>query len=99
MTPTVPKTYDPGDMITLNALFYKKDGTLGDPSAVVLKIRTPSGVQSSQTPTRDSVGSYSYDYSTSISSSPGRYEYRFEGTGAISTAEEKSFILRATEFS
>lgn len=99
MTPSVPKVYDHGDMITLSAVFYKKDGTLGDPTAVVLKIRNPLGVQSSQTPTRDSLGSYSFDFATTFSDPAGKYEYRFEGTGAITTAEEKSFVLRPTEFS
>lgn len=98
MTFTVPKTYDPGDMISLNALFYKEDGTLGDPSSVALKVRNPLGLQATYTPTRLSVGSFKYDYQTDIGDPEGRYEYRFEGTGVITSAEEKSFFLNPTDF-
>lgn len=99
MTFTVPKTYDPGDMISLNALFYKEDGSLGDPSTIVLKVRNPLGVQVSHSPVRLSVGSYKYDYQTAIGDPEGRYEYRFEGTGAITSADERAFFLNPTDFS
>lgn len=98
MTFTVPKTYDPGDMISLNALFYKEDGTLGDPSSVVLKVRDPLGVQTNESPTRLSTGSYKFDYQTAIGDPEGRYVYRFEGAGTITSAEEKSFFLNPTDF-
>jgi hypothetical protein len=94
----VPKTYDPGDMISLNAQFYKEDGTVGDPTTVVLKIRSPLGLQNTYTPTHDGVGAYSYDYETDLLDASGRYTYRFEGTGAITSAEEKAFYLNPSDF-
>lgn len=96
--PTVPRTYDPGDMISLNANFKNKLGALADPSSVVVKVRDPEGNQSSFTPVKSAVGVYYYDYVTEIGDPVGHYEYRFEGTGAITSAEEGAFVLRATEF-
>lgn len=98
---TVPKTYDPGDMVTLSAQFYKKDGTVGDPTTVVLKIRNPLGVQSPHVPDHDVAGSglYTFDYQTSLGDPEGRYEYRFEGAGAVTSAEEKAFYLNPSDFS
>ncbi len=95
---TVPKTYDPGDMISLNAVFYKEDGTLGDPSGVVLKIRDPLGIQTPHSPTRDSLGQYSFKYQTDLGDPEGKYIYRFEGTGLITSAEEKAFYLNPSSF-
>lgn len=99
MKTIVPRTYDPGDMISLNAQFYKKDGTVGDPTTVVLKIRNPLGIQSNITPTHDGVGAYSYDYATDLTDPTGRYTYRFEGAGAVTSAEEKAFFLNPSDFS
>lgn len=99
MTFTVPKTYDPGDMVSLNAQFYKEDGTVGDPSVVVVKVKDPTGVQVSHTPTHVGTGTYKYDYQTNLGDPEGRYEYRFEGTGVITSAEEKAFFLNPSDFS
>lgn len=95
----VPKTYDPGDMISLHAQFYNKDGTVGDPTTVVLKIRNPLGIQTQFTPEHDDVGSYSYDLLTVLTDPSGRYEYRFEGTGNVTVAQEKAFFLNPSDFS
>lgn len=99
MRSIVPKTYDPGDMITLTAQFYDRNGSLADPTTVVLKIRNPLGVQLPHSPTRSSPGSYYYDYDTALGDPTGRYTYRFEGTGAVTSAEEKVFFLNPSDFS
>lgn len=96
--PHVPKTYDPGDMISLNAQFYDENGDLADPTTVVLKVRNPLGVQNSFAPVHLSVGDFQYNYNTDLTFPTGRYEYRFEGTGAIISAEEKSFYLNPSDF-
>lgn len=95
----VPKTYDPGDMITLYAQFYDKDRNPADPTDCVLKIRNPLGVQQTFIPIHDGDGKYHYDFDTNLSYSTGRYTYRFEGTGAVTSAEEKVFFLNPSDFS
>lgn len=96
---TVPKTYDPGDMITLHAQFYDKDGDPANPTTCALKVRNPLGVQTLYAPTNVGVGTYEYDYSTDLSDPTGRYTYRFEGTGIVKTADEKVFFLNPSDFS
>jgi uncharacterized protein YfaS (alpha-2-macroglobulin family) len=98
MAVSVPKYYDKGDMVSLNAQFYKKDGTPGDPTSVILKIKDPTGVQLSPTAVRTDVGSFFYDLATDLMDPTGRWEYRFEGTGAVQTVEEGAFFLRETDF-
>lgn len=97
--PALPNSYDKGDTVSMNALYFKKDGTLGDPTSAVLKIKDPSGLQTSHSPVRDSVGTYHFDLVTDLTDQAGLWEYRFEGTGAITSAEEKQFWLRETQFS
>jgi len=94
----VPKTYDPGDTISMNALFFNKQGVKTDPTSVVVKIRKPDGTQVQFTPTHTTTGAYNYDYVSSLSDPVGRWEYRFEGTGTVTTAEEGAFFLRQSEF-
>lgn len=95
----VPKTYDKGDTIRLGAQFYDEVGVLADPTDVELKIRNPIGSVSTPTVLRMSTGVYYYDLTTSISDPHGRWEYRFEGTGAVTSAEEAAFFLRRSDFS
>lgn len=95
---TVPKTYDPGDMISLNAQFYNKGGDPADPTNVFLKVRSPLGLQATYSPTRTGTGSYYYDYNTDLTDPTGKYSYRFEGTGAVKSAEEKVFFLNPSDF-
>ena len=98
MTP-VPNTYDKGDTINLNARFYNKLGQLADPTSVTLKIRNPHGTITTPSPTHDGTGLYSFDLITALSDLTGRWEYRFEGTGAVTSAEERVFYLRGSDFS
>lgn len=96
--PHVPKSYDKGDQIQLNAVFKKEDGTLGDPTTVVVKIIDPAGNQTEFTPERDDLGQYHYDLDTDLTFLDGYWEYRFEGTGAVTSAGEHQFYIRKTQF-
>lgn len=96
--PALPNSYDKGDTVLMSALYYTATGALGDPSTATLKIKDPTGLQTSHTPTKDSLGAYSFPLVTSLSDPAGLWEYRFEGSGAITSAEEKQFWLRDTIF-
>lgn len=94
----VPNYYDKGDTVSLNALYYNKLGVLSDPSSAILKVIDPLGNQTMYTPTKDSIGIYHYDLATDLTDPSGYWQYRFEGTGAITSAEEFQFVLRETDF-
>lgn len=95
----VPRTYDPGDMISLHAQFYNEAGQPADPTDVALKVRTPLGIQINYSPDHTGLGAFKYDLITSLTDATGKYTYRFEGTGAVTSAEEKVFFLNPSDFS
>lgn len=84
-------TYDIGDLVRLTGTFSGTDGTLVDPTTVVLKIKPPGGSVSTVTPTRESTGVHYHDYTPSAH---GTHLYRFEGTGAAQAAEDSVFYVR-----
>jgi hypothetical protein len=100
-------TYDVGDVVRLRGIFKDAAGALANPTTTRLKVLVP---KTATTPAvevtytygvdgglvRNSVGDHSYDYPPAV---PGRYFYRWIGTGAIVTADEKSFLVRKTAFS
>lgn len=90
-------TYDKGDLVRLTGTFTDTSTppVNTDPTAVVLRVRNPAGVTSTPTPTRDSAGVYHYDLSLDT---VGEWAYRWEGTGAVTTAEEATLYVRATRF-
>lgn len=91
--------YDVGDSVRLAVSFTKKN-VLTDPSTVTVKVQDESGAESDYTyalaeVTKDGTGQYHKDI---YPDKAGTWYYRWEGTGPATAAEEKSFILRATEF-
>lgn len=83
-------TYDKGDLVRLSVAFVNSAGTATDPTTVTLKVKTPAGAISTYTyalsqVTKSATGSYYKDVSLNVS---GRWWYRWEGTGAVETAEE-----------
>ena len=89
--------YDIGDLVRLSATFTNTAGAVTDPTATTCSIRVPSGTVTTHTYgvsadlVRDSTGLFHLDYSPTVE---GIHNYRFVGTGACQTAEEKPFYIR-----
>lgn len=90
-------TYDKGDVVRLGATFTDAatPPVNADPTAVVLRVRTPAGVTSTPVAVKDGVGLYHHDLTLDTA---GEWLYRWEGTGAVATAEEGTIYVRATQF-
>jgi hypothetical protein len=94
-----PHFYDKGDKVHLTAKFTV-GGVLTDPTAIVCKVKDPSGHTDSYTfalgtITKTGVGLYYKDISIDES---GEWFYRWEGTGAMEAAEETHLIAEVSEF-
>jgi len=88
--------YDAGSSVVLTAQFTLPDGTTpADPTTVKLRVLDPNGVETTPTPTKNSVG----NYSTVINClTPGVWFYRFEGAGAVTATMDNNFSIAATPF-
>lgn len=86
--------YDIGDKIRCSVWFRNQAGEPSDPTEVTFKIRTPDGTVSEHSATRSEKGNYYYDYTITM---PGVHYYRFEGTGDVVAAVEKSFTVRRSK--
>ena len=93
--------HDIGDKVRMAAAFTS-GGVAFDPTAVVFKLKLPSGTIVTYTYgtdaelVKDSTGNYHVDYKVTIK---GAYHYYFDGTGAIEAAEEDSFFVNESNFS
>lgn len=87
--------HDSGDQRRMTGLYVDIAGDPADPTGATLTIREPDGTQvvkdilEMQNP---AVGTLYYDHT--IPAKPGRHVYRFEGTGAVTTAGENEFWVR-----
>lgn len=79
-----------GNQIRISVSFKDYNGTLSDPTSVVLKIKTPDGSQVSPSVTKDSIGKYHCDYEPL---KVGEYCYRFEATGSVVAASQDKFTV------
>lgn len=90
-------TYDKGDKIRLTVTFKNLAEVVTDPTNVYLRVRTPSGTQSTHqygvdgNVVKTSTGIYYYDLQISES---GTYRYKWEGTGALQVSEEGRLSVR-----
>lgn len=90
----VETQYDIGDQVRLTAAFTDTVGAAADPTAVTFRIKEPDGTITSYVYVidpelvQDSTGNYHVDF---IITMTGAHYYRFEGTGAVHTADEKEF--------
>ena len=92
-------TYDIGDAVKLAAAFTSSS-VAADPTTVTLKVKDPSGNESTYTYAlgqviRESVGNY---YKIVSLDEAGTWYYRFVGTGAVETAAEGFLYVRESEF-
>lgn len=92
--------YDVGDMRRLSVTFTDSTGASADPTGITFRVRAPDGVVTAYVYgtdvelARTAAGAYYVDY---LLAKPGRYSYRFEGTGAIKTAEGADIYARRKE--
>jgi hypothetical protein len=90
-------SYDRGDMVELKGTFTNDAGTLTNPTAVTCRVKNPNGVITvyvygvDGALTRPSTGVYTLALTPDIA---GAWTYRFEGTGAVQQAGEKSFVIK-----
>lgn len=90
----LPPSVAVGTAITVTATFKDANGILTDPTTVVCKAEDPLKAVTNPTTTQVSTGVYSASF---IINSPGEWNVRFEGTGALTAAEEAR-ILGRTNF-
>lgn len=93
-------SYDKGDKVRLKATFRNDAGALADPTTVTCRVLAPDGTKTAYTYAgaqviKDAVGSYHLDLSLIVS---GVWQYRWEGTGMVETAEESWLSVRGTAF-
>lgn len=97
-------TFDIGDDIRLGVTFTNASDAVADPSTVSLKVKTPGGVTTTYAygggvVLKDSTGVYHASIPIPLSAaSVGGWEYRFEGTGAVTAAGEDCFDVRESSF-
>lgn len=85
------KTYTAGTLVELMAVFTSVDegGATVDPDTVTSKILLPNGTIVTPTPVRVGRGYYVVSYTPELN---GTYSYRIEGDGAITAANEGTFM-------
>lgn len=77
-------TYVLGNVVHLERT-VEVDGNLTDAATITVTIQKPDGTLTTPaTPTRDSLGTYHYDYTPAAA---GRYVYRWVTTGPVAAAE------------
>jgi hypothetical protein len=91
------KAYQIGEAPTLTVTFHDAEGNLVDPDIVTLKVLTPDKDIVPLTPTRKSLGVWGAIYSL-VGAKPGKYTYRFEGTGIVQAAAEDIFAVVESAF-
>lgn len=97
------RSYDIGDKVRLGVTFTDEDGIATDPTAITALIRRPNETVTTLVYltdlalARDSAGAYHVDV-TIADGDEGLWWYRFQGTGTLVSAVERSFFVRASVF-
>lgn len=84
--------YQPGDLVPMEATFKNAAGSPTNTTAT-LTVRAPDGTATTPTPTNTGAGVYHYDYQLAANAPPGVWEYIFAGTGTVTAAERKTFVV------
>ncbi len=93
--------YDIGDEVRVSAAFQSLANVLTDPTTVTVKVKDPANAITSyvygtdEELVKDSTGMYHLDVTPDQS---GTWYYRFASTGTVTAAEEKSFLVRESNF-
>jgi hypothetical protein len=92
-------SYPVGNTIALKVTFMDAvTRQPADPTTVKLRVQDPSGAEVDYlipTMTHPSTGLFQQEI---VSAMPGTWKYRWEGTGAVIAASEKSFEVQASAF-
>lgn len=83
-------TYDIGTESQFSGTFKDETGALVDPSSVLIRIKSPNGAVGVFSPTRASIGVYTYNVTLD---QYGYWYYRFEGTGSLVVAGDNSVFV------
>lgn len=83
--------WDIGDSLTLTVSFTNASSVLTSPTTVVLTVKAPNGTTTTPVVTNDSTGVYHATYAPTMD---GNHWYRWDGTGALTVAEEGGFYVR-----
>lgn len=94
-------TYQTGNIIRLSVSFTNLAGAAVDPTTITFQVQDPSSAQTTIVSPdariiRDSLGNFHVDYT--LPDLFGRYIYRFAGTGSITAAAEKVFVVLHSVF-
>lgn len=98
------ETFDIGDEVKMEVVFTNDSNVAADPTTVTLKVKNPAGTVTTYTyaggtVTKDGTGAYHKDFTIpSSGDSVGGWEYRYEGTGAVTAAVENVFDVRESSF-
>ena len=93
--------YKKGRLVRFSAAFTNAAGTATDPTAVTFKIRSPAGTTTTYVYgtdaelVRDSAGNFHVDFAMTAA---GDWAHRWEGTGAVVTAEESQVVVEPSAF-
>jgi hypothetical protein len=94
-------TYDVGDLVRCSAIFDDVVGTDLDPTAVSVKVKTPSNAITTYVygagadVVKDAVGTYHIDVSITEA---GMWWFRWISTGTGQSAGERAFWVTVSEF-
>jgi len=97
-----PSTYDVKDIVRVTGKFSTASGSTAykDPSKVYFHKETPDGTVTTYTVTppstsatiiRSTTGEFYVDI---LTTSSGRYEYRWTSTGTLAASQEGGFLVR-----
>lgn len=95
--------YMVGQAVRLSVAFKNASNVATDPTAVTVRYRNPAGTTTSKVygtdaeVIKDSTGNYHIDVSIA-SGQHGEWWHRWEGTGAITAADEAAFFVRNSLF-
>lgn len=105
MAATATPTHDIGDVVRTTATFTNTSGAATDPTQVTFRLRKPdgavtvlgpaSGVTGGSGITRTGVGAYYVDVTIDQA---GFYDWRFEGTGAVTAAIDGELLGASSPF-
>lgn len=84
--------FDIGQRVRISAAFDIL-GTATDPSTIVLRLRSPSGLKTTPANSKDATGQYHADIDLN---EIGKWAWRWEGTGACNAISEGILMAQAS---
>lgn len=90
--------YDIGDRVRCTGTFVNQAGEPADPTTITAKVLDPLGNEATFSGVdviRESLGVFYVDIDVDLT---GLWAYRFQGTGAMVTADEEVFYVERSAF-